>query len=344
MSLTLQANTTLIPSGISSQCSTFLDQLNSDAELASCVQPLINATASFSPTSGANLTGSDINYTLASICKSTSGCSDATIRTWLSSFYSSCQPELTSADSYNAEVRKLYDILYVVNPLQGAVCAIDSANQEYCVNEIIAAEKAGNSSSSSSAVSGSASASASASASGIANNTLIQNLAAVPGLSSSVTFAAEHLYVTITESASALSRRVFNLISARQSQAQSYATIITPNTTTYGSTNLAFLFLAPDFPAASLCTPCTREVMVAYIKWESKQPYALGLSQSPILGGQSELWSAINSTCGSAYINAITSEVGTFSTQSSTGGAMGKAVPSGVALAFASLLGFVFLA
>ena len=340
MLLTSQANTTLIPSGISSQCSTFLGQLNSDAELAGCVQPLINATSSFSPTSGANLTGSDINYTLASICKSSAGCSDSTIRTWLSSFYAACQPELTSSDSYNAEVRKLYDILYVVNPLQGAVCAIDSANQEYCVNEIIAAEKAGNSSSTSSR---SASASASASASGVANNTLISNLAVVDGLSSSVTFAAEHLYVTVTEGASALSRRVFNLISARQAQTQAHATIITPNTTTYGSTNLAFLFLAPDFPAASLCTPCTREVMVAYIKWESKQPYALGLSQSPILGGQSELWSAINSTCGSAYVNAITSEVGTFSTQSTTGGAMGMAIPSGVAVVFASVLGFVFL-
>jgi hypothetical protein len=52
--------------------------------------------------------------------------------------------------------------------------------------------------------------------------------------------------------------------------------------------------------------------MVSYIKWESKQPYALGLSQSPILGGQSALWSAIGSTCGTGYVNAITSEVGSF--------------------------------
>jgi hypothetical protein len=84
--------------------------------------------------------------------------------------------------------------------------------------------------------------------------------------------------------------------------------------------------------------------MVAYIKWESKQPYALGLSQSPILGGQSALWSAINSTCGSAYVNAITSEVGTFSTAGSTGGAMGTIIPSSIAMVLASVLGLAFVA
>lgn len=50
--------------------------------------------------------------------------------------------------------------------------------------------------------------------------------------------------------------------------------------------------------------------MVSYIKWETAFPYALGLSQSPILGGQSELWNAINATCGPTYVKAITSEVG----------------------------------
>lgn len=50
--------------------------------------------------------------------------------------------------------------------------------------------------------------------------------------------------------------------------------------------------------------------MVSYIKWETAFPYALGLSQSPILGGQSELWNAINATCGQGYVKAITTEVG----------------------------------
>ena len=62
--------------------------------------------------------------------------------------------------------------------------------------------------------------------------------------------------------------------------------------------------------SSDLCTPCTREVFVSYIKWESQQPYALGLSQSPILGGQGALWNAVNATCGATYTNAVVSEVG----------------------------------
>lgn len=327
-----QANNTLIPSGISAGCSTFLTQLNSDAELAACVQPLINATSSFSPTSGNNLTESDINFTLADICKTTSGCSDGTIRSWLSNFYSSCSAELTSTASYASQVRELYDILYVVNPLQGAVCAIDSANQEYCVNQIIANERN---------ATATASASASASASAVANNTLL-NLAVGDSTWSPVSFAADHLYITL-DIAGSLTKRMLNLLSSRQNQAQNFATVITPNATTYRNTNLPFLFLQPDMSSSALCTPCTREVMVAYIKWESKQPYALGLSQSPILGGQSALWNAINSTCGTAYVNAITSEVGTFSTSSTTGGAMGMIIPSGLAVLVASVLGVSML-
>jgi hypothetical protein len=332
--LTYQTNTTLIPSGISEGCSTFLTQLNSDATLASCVQPLINATSSFSPNADGNLTSSDINYALGAICKSTAGCSDSTVRTWLSSFYTSCQAELTSTESYAAQVRELYDILYVVNPLQAAVCAVDSANQEYCVNAIIAAEK------NSSAARTSTAASASASASGVANNTLF-NLAVSDSTWSPVAFAADHLYITLNVAGS-LTKRMLNLLSSRQAVTQNFATIITPNATTYRNTNLPFLFLQPTLASDALCTPCTREIMVAYIKWESKQPYALGLSQSPILGGQSALWNAINSTCGSAYVNAITSEVGTF-TQQTTGGAMAMLVPSSLAVAVASVLGFALL-
>ena len=65
--------------------------------------------------------------------------------------------------------------------------------------------------------------------------------------------------------------------------------------------------------------------MVSYIKWETAFPYALGLSQSPILGGQSELWNAINATCGQGYVKAITTEVGiTASAFNSSSGALAQ--------------------
>jgi len=299
-----QSNSTLIPANISSSCSDFLTKLNSDTTLSSCVQPLINATASFSPTSGANLTENDIAQTLATLCETTSGCSDSTIRTWLSGFYSSCSAELTSPSTYNSQVRELYDIVYVFQPLKGAVCSIDSSNQEYCVNEIINETKTSSNSSS---------VSANATASGIANST---TLVTVLNTSfSPIQFAADNLYIIISV-ASQTAKRAFELFSARDTQSVNMATVITPNTTTYRSTNLPFLFLQPTMPASSLCTPCTREVMVAYVKWETGFPYALGLSASPILGGQSALWNGISSTCGPSFINAINAEVGQFATSS----------------------------
>lgn len=295
----------MIPTNITSSCSSFLEQINADTTLAACVQPLINVTSSFSPTAGSDLSSSDINFTLASLCKTSAGCSDSTIRSWLSNFYSSCSTELTSSSGYSAQVRELYDILYVVNPLQKAVCSIDSANQDYCVHEIVASEKNSTATASSTAAGASASAS-------VTNNTMLASFAATDSWSP-VRFAAENLYITISSSATSLTKRFLHLLSARDAaQSVNLAAIITPNTTTYRTTNLPFLFLQPNMASSALCTPCTREVMVAYIKWESAYPYALGLSNSPILGGQSALWSAINSTCGTPYVNAITSEVGSF--------------------------------
>ncbi|WWD06839.1 hypothetical protein V865_004935 [Kwoniella europaea PYCC6329] len=304
-----QSNTTsstLIPSNITSSCTTFLESLNSDGTLSSCVTPLINATASFSPTASTNLTEDSINYTLASICKSNAGCSDSTIRGWLANFYSQCNEELTSTTNYNSDVRELYDILYVVNPLKGAVCSINSSNQEYCVNEIVASEKNATSSSNATASANSTS----VSGSGVSNNTLFSNLAATAQeLTNPIQYAAQNLYVEVSVAASSISKRFFN-DNKRQEQSVNMVTVIKPNTATYKSTNLPFLFLQPSLASSALCTPCTREVLVAYVKWETQVPYALGLKQSPILGGQSELWNAINSTCGVSFINAIKSEVG----------------------------------
>lgn len=295
----LYQDSSLIPANITASCSTFLGQINSDPTLSSCVQPLINATSSFSPTAGSSLSSDDINFTLATLCKTNAGCSDSVIRSWLSNFYSSCSDELTSSSGYNAQVRELYDILYVVNPLKGAVCSIDSSNQDYCVHEIVELE----------ANSSSVTASAPAS---IGNSTTLLSLVNTDKWSP-VSFAAENLYITVTASATTITKRFLDLIAARApAQSVNLATIITPNSTTYRTTNLPFLFLQPTMQQSALCTPCTREIMVAYIKWESAYPYALGLSNSPILGGQSALWSAINSTCGAGYINAITSEVGSF--------------------------------
>lgn len=78
--------------------------------------------------------------------------------------------------------------------------------------------------------------------------------------------------------------------------------------------------------SSALCTPCTREIFVSYIKWEYKAPYGPGLSSSPILGGQSDLWSAIGSTCGSSFVSAINAEAGVSTATAS--GAGRQALPA----------------
>ncbi|WWC73017.1 uncharacterized protein I206_106982 [Kwoniella pini CBS 10737] len=337
-------STTLIPSNITSSCSTFLESLNNDGTLSSCVTPLINATSSFSPTAQSNLTEDSINYTLASICKSNAGCSDSTIRGWLANFYSQCNAELTSATAYNSDVRELYDILYVVNPLKGAVCSINSGNQEYCVNEIRSNEIANATTSSNSTASSNTTAITTA-----GNNTLFANLAATAQeLTNPIQYAAQNLYVEVSIAASSISKRFAeNVLNRRQdngdsSQSVNMVTVIKPNTATYKSTNLPFLFLQPSMASSALCTPCTREVLVAYVKWETQVPYALGLKQSPILGGQSDLWNAINSTCGISFINAIKSEVGALAQNFSSAAQPTFVAQNGIA-GFSIMIGATFL-
>lgn len=308
----------MIPSGISDNCNTALTAFNSDASVSSCIQPLIDATASFSPLSTVKLATDDVNYALASVCKQGSGCSDATVRQWISRVSSACSAELTGS-SPNAQVRELYDLLYIVQPLKGAVCAIDSANQKYCVNSLReAAASSASGSASGSATSSGAAPSGSANATA-GNNSLFTSFAAI---ADPVEFARENLYYVVNQ-ASGLARRMFLAerqeasasatasasASASANSTGNFATVIAPNVTTYRSTNLPFLFLQPSMPTAELCTPCTREIMVSYIKWETQVPYALGLAQSPTLGGQLDIWNAINGTCGANFINAINSQV-----------------------------------
>lgn len=74
--------------------------------------------------------------------------------------------------------------------------------------------------------------------------------------------------------------------------------------------------------------------MVQYIKWETAVPYALGLAQSPILGGQLELWNSIDQTCGATYVAAINAQVSQFVgvTNSSSSAMSVMAAPGGKGL------------
>ncbi|KAL1407639.1 hypothetical protein Q8F55_007072 [Vanrija albida] len=315
-SVAIAASSPLVPSSASQGCQTFLNTLNSDSALQNCVNPLLTATNSFNPASGSAPSGSQVASTLATLCKA-SGC-DATLRDALSQFASQCNSDLTSG---NKDVIAVYDALYVFTPLKGAVCAIDSGTQNYCVSEI---QKGG----------AKPAAGSGKPATGPANSTV--HLAEV--LPSYLQVPLD-LFSTVV---SQVSKRTSELI-GRAPATNQLASIVTPNATTYQSTNLPFLFLQPSFSQAQLCTPCTREVFVSYISWESKQPYALGLAQSPILGGQNKLWDAITNTCGAAFVNAITAEAGVNAAANTGSGALQRiGVPAAGTLAavFAVVMAF----
>ncbi|GAA5832860.1 hypothetical protein JCM5353_003733 [Sporobolomyces roseus] len=78
-----------------------------------------------------------------------------------------------------------------------------------------------------------------------------------------------------------------------------------PNSQTYRTLSLPFLFLTSSLPSSTLCTPCTKQILTNYISFESRQPYALGLANSPILGGQGELWKGTGEKCGSGFLSNI---------------------------------------
>ncbi|KAH9064386.1 hypothetical protein EDB87DRAFT_1556565 [Lactarius vividus] len=120
----------LIPSGISPTCQAFYVQLNANANLTSCLKPLISATSAFSAGSNpTTISPSTISSSLNSICSSASTCDATLINTQLALFLKACQTELTS--SKTAGVILTYDVMYTFGLLQESLCQKDDSGS-YC--------------------------------------------------------------------------------------------------------------------------------------------------------------------------------------------------------------------
>jgi len=87
-------------------------------------------------------------------------------------------------------------------------------------------------------------------------------------------------------------------------------TAILPNMATYHDTNLPFLFIKSSLDATKLCTTCTRNVLTAYINFESNVPYGPGLSKSQILNTQPDLYAAIQTKCPSGFLSGAVQAAG----------------------------------
>lgn len=124
----------LIPTGISSPCSAYLNKFNSDTSLSTCTSSLITATGAFAPSTNASAStpsAAQVKSALAAVC-SASTCDASTIRSALADFYQACSDELSTG---NQDVIRIYDVLYTLTPLKNAICS-KGDNSEYCVTDI----------------------------------------------------------------------------------------------------------------------------------------------------------------------------------------------------------------
>ncbi|KAI0758941.1 hypothetical protein C8Q74DRAFT_1300986 [Fomes fomentarius] len=130
------AQSNLIPVGISSPCSAYLNKFNSDTSLSTCTSSLITATGAFAPSTNASAStttpsAAQVKSALAAVC-SASTCEASTIRSALADFYQACPDELSTG---NRDVIRIYDVLYTITPLKNTICS-KGDNSEYCVTDI----------------------------------------------------------------------------------------------------------------------------------------------------------------------------------------------------------------
>lgn len=253
------SSATLIPSGISDGCSSFLNKLNSDATLTDCTSSLISATSAYAPGGDGttNPSPAKVGSALSNLCSTSVAdkCPDSLVGGKIAEFQSACSVELTSKP--NTDVLRTYDILYTLTPLKTAICSKDDGGN-FC-----------------------------------------STLAKIP-------------------SSSGTSAQVQKILSNPLSATD--ASLI-PNTTTYHTTNLPFLFLQSS--SADLCNVCTRKILNAYLSFEAKSPYAPGLGKSLLLSAQVDLYQGVQTSCGSNFLsdNSVVKAAGGLSGDSITSGA-----------------------
>jgi len=221
------ATSPLIPSGLSSGCSQFLNTLNSDNSLSGCLNALISATSQLLNSTSA---APAVSSVVSSVCSASSQCSAAVLRPDLTSFYQSCSDDL--AVNPIPDLVSLYDAFYTIIPLSQSICAKDDSGNS-CVGQIKA------------------------------------------------NVASASLYT--------------NVGSAGQ-------TVLKPNAQTIASDNIIFLGLNANLPKEQLCTACTRNVLTSYINFQTSTPYGPGMSNTEFFTGQSALYSAVQTQCGSSFL------------------------------------------
>lgn len=249
---TASSPSALIPSNISSGCSTFMTKLNADSSIKTCTAPLLSATEYYvnATSDSKDKSESALGETLTRLCASDAGCDSSIIRSYLSEFWVTCNDEIKAK---NKGVQDVYDVLYLINPFREAICSKD-ADDNYCLTTV---------------------ASTSTSKRGFEDD----------------------------------QDRQSNLIARQGTDASSSASQI--DTGSLSGSNIAFLFLQPNAGKDKLCSTCAENILASYIQFETAIPYAIGLSNSNILSGQSDLYKAGKKECGEDWAKKVNAVAGT---------------------------------
>jgi len=264
-----QTTSPYIPPGISSSCNAYLEALNSDSSIQTCLNTIVTATAKFAPgVDISTISSSTLSSTLSALCAPDVGCTSNVLRIQLTKFYAACPAELTGSTPVD-DVVAIYDTLYTLFPLRGSVCAQDD-NQKYCLLDL-----------------------GSVSQNSTSSSTNSTNLLAVTDDSTAADAAeatSEYLYSTLSKRS----------LSRRDAEADFLA-----NLTAIEANNALYLFTQSSQPASALCTPCTKNILAAYESFEQNIPSAIGIANSQLLSGQVALWQGISDKCGQDFINSI---------------------------------------
>jgi hypothetical protein len=105
------------------------------------------------------------------------------------------------------------------------------------------------------------------------------------------------------------------------------APVDTPNMSTYHDNNIPFLFYKPDLEASNLCTSCVRQVLTAYMTFESNVVYGPGLPNSQILDKQPALYEAVKNKCPAGFLSGAVQAAGGLSGGTLSGAALATTVP-----------------
>jgi len=122
----------VIPTSVSQGCGNFLNTLDADSGLQSCLAAINSATNNITPKSSS----SDITGALGNLCgtSTTSACTDQLVRQKLTDFSTNCQGELAGANP-NSDVQTIYSNLFLLEPLQKSLCSDDGAGN-FCVSTL----------------------------------------------------------------------------------------------------------------------------------------------------------------------------------------------------------------